>query len=96
MDDETDTKGMIDYAWDHALISDKLYHSIKNCNFSSDNLTTPCTNGLAAYYEVYNIIDMYSLYTPTCVNRNTTSRQRRMIDGIAPNLLSKFVSHRGS
>ncbi|KAJ8618564.1 hypothetical protein MRB53_014750 [Persea americana] len=88
MDDGTDTKGMIDYAWDHAVISDTLYHTIKkNCNFSDYNLTTTCNDAIDEYYEVYNIIDMYSLYAPTCVSPNGASRQRRMIDGIAPSNL---------
>lgn len=94
MDDKTDTKGMIDYAWDHAVISDKLYNTIKkNCNFSDNNLTTTCNKAIDEYYKVYDIIDMYSLYTPKCVNPNGASRQRRMIDGIAP---SNLVSYRGS
>lgn len=39
LDDETDTTGMIDYAWGHALISDVLYKSIKpNCDFSKKKL----------------------------------------------------------
>ena len=94
MDDGTDTKGMIDYAWDHAVISDTLYHTIKkNCDFSDNNLTTTCHAAIGEYFEVYNIIDMYSLYAPKCVNPNGVSRQRRMIDGIAP---SNLVSCRGS
>ncbi|XXG60361.1 hypothetical protein AAC387_Pa04g2288 [Persea americana] len=88
MDDGTDTKGMIDYAWDHAVISDTLYHTIKkNCDFSDNNLTTTCHAAIGEYFEVYNIIDMYSLYAPKCVNPNGVSRQRRMIDGIAPSNL---------
>ncbi|KAJ8618563.1 hypothetical protein MRB53_014749 [Persea americana] len=88
MDDGTDTKGMIDYAWDHAVISDTLYHTIKkNCNFSDNNLTTTCHEAIDEYFEVYEIIDMYSLYAPKCVNPNGVSRQRRMIDGIAPSNL---------
>ncbi|GKV11055.1 hypothetical protein SLEP1_g22341 [Rubroshorea leprosula] len=89
MDDETDQIGMIDYAWDHAVISDRVYQEIKtNCNFSMENLTDSCNNALSEYYKVYTIIDMYSLYTPTCVNSNgSTIGQRR---GIAPKKLSKF------
>ncbi|GLT96631.1 hypothetical protein SLE2022_142390 [Rubroshorea leprosula] len=92
MDDETDQIGMIDYAWDHAVISDRVYQEIKtNCNFSMENLTDSCNNALSEYYNVYTIIDMYSLYTPTCVNSNgSTIGQRPVIRGIAPKKLSKF------
>ncbi|XP_055806554.1 serine carboxypeptidase-like 34 isoform X2 [Solanum dulcamara] len=71
MDDETDQKGMIDYAWDHAVISDHLYHSIKRvCNFSLKLVGDDCDNLLNQYFAVYKILDMYSLYAPKCVNTN--------------------------
>ncbi|CAN4105495.1 unnamed protein product [Withania somnifera] len=71
MDDETDQKGMIDYAWDHAVISDHLYRSIKRvCNFSLKHLGNDCDDLLNQYFAVYKILDMYSLYAPKCVNSN--------------------------
>ncbi|KAJ8505232.1 hypothetical protein OPV22_006118 [Ensete ventricosum] len=67
MDAETDIRGMVDYAWHHALISDRVYHNIKtSCNFSAVVPTQECSEALQQYYEVYQIIDMYSLYTPRC------------------------------
>ncbi|XP_074285566.1 serine carboxypeptidase-like 34 [Silene latifolia] len=92
LDDETDQTGMVDYAWDHAVISDKVYQDIKsNCNFKSNNLSVACNNALNEYFLVYNIIDMYSLYAPTCVEKSSTStRQRSAINGAAPHLFSKF------
>ena len=93
MDDETDQIGMVDYAWDHAVISDRVYHNIKiKCNFSSEQPTPDCNEALFYYFEVYRIIDMYSLYTPSCVSNSSSSRQRLAIQGIAPHMLSKFVS----
>ncbi|XP_049364516.1 serine carboxypeptidase-like 34 [Solanum verrucosum] len=71
MDDETDQKGMIDYAWDHAVISDHLYDSIKRvCNFSLKPVGDDCDNLLNQYFAVYKILDMYNLYAPNCVNSN--------------------------
>ncbi|KAI6669446.1 hypothetical protein NL676_004331 [Syzygium grande] len=59
--------GRIDYAWGHALISVDLYILIKaKCDFSNQNLTNDCFNALLEYYKLYGIIDMYSLYSPTC------------------------------
>jgi serine carboxypeptidase-like clade II len=95
MDDETDTNGMIDYAWDHAVISDELYHSIKiHCNFSLEETSDTCNRLLDDYYDVYDIIDMYSLYVPTCVENNTTGRSQRShwIKGAGPAIKPKFVS----
>ncbi|KAK3030573.1 hypothetical protein RJ639_039451 [Escallonia herrerae] len=92
MDDETDQKGLIDYAWDHAVISDQLYEDLKReCNFSKDNLSDGCNTALGQYFDVYKYIDMYSLYTPMCVdNSSSSSRQLQVIQGTAPGLFSKF------
>ncbi|KAG9158316.1 hypothetical protein Leryth_000438 [Lithospermum erythrorhizon] len=91
LNDETDQKGMIDYAWDHAVISDKLYEDIKKtCDFSTKNLTDICTQNLNKYYDVYSIMDMYSLYAPFCAEANSTSRRLPVIQGIAPHLFSKI------
>ncbi|GMP92408.1 hypothetical protein CsSME_00042648 [Camellia sinensis var. sinensis] len=94
LDDETDQRGMIDYAWDHAVISDRLYADVKSkCNFSDPNLPNDCHNSLNKYFDVYKIIDMYSLYSPTCVNStSSTTRKLPTIQGIAPQLFSKIVS----
>ncbi|XP_061362710.1 serine carboxypeptidase-like 34 [Gastrolobium bilobum] len=93
MDDETDQKGMIDYAWDHGVISDGLYHDIKTkCNFSLANQTKDCSNELNKYFKVYNVIDMYSLYTPLCLSNSSTSNRREapVIEGVSPHSFSKF------
>lgn len=94
LDDETDQKGMIDYAWDHAVISDGLYHNITTaCNFSHPNQTSDCSAELNKYFDVYKIIDMYSLYTPRCFSNNSSSRKETpAIKGTAPQAFSKIVS----
>jgi len=95
MDDDTDQTGMVDYAWDHAVISDQVYYNIKKtCNFSDEPVTKACSDALDQYFAVYDIIDMYSLYVPVCVSKNTSSSSRRRypIKGVAPKLFSKYVS----
>lgn len=91
MDDDTDQTGMVEYAWDHAVISDQVYNDIKkNCNFSQENTTKACNDAVDKYFAVYDIIDMYSLYTPTCVqNSSSSSRRSLMINGVAPKHFSK-------
>lgn len=96
MDDETDQRGMIDYAWDHAVISDGLYHDIKTtCNFSVSKPSNSCNTFLDKYFDVYNIIDMYSLYTSTCPDSNFSTTPVPVpvpvIRGLAPLLFSHFV-----
>lgn len=95
LDDETDQEGMIDYAWDHAVISDALYHEIKRkCDFKNANLSTDCNHALDKYFDVYRIIDMYSLYSPTCVDSNfsTISKPFSHVKGDAPRLIFNIVS----
>ncbi|XP_047965395.1 serine carboxypeptidase-like 34 [Salvia hispanica] len=73
-DSETDQNGMIDYAWHRAVISDGLYEEIKkNCNFKLQIVSNECNSPFQKYIEVYNIIDIYSLYTPTRVDNNYTT-----------------------
>jgi len=92
---------MIDYAWDHAVISDEVYNNVKSkCNFKLKDETDDCKDALNEYFAVYELIDMYSLYSPDCVENSTvvegnTRRKRRqlpLIQGSAPHLFSKFVS----
>ncbi|XWS63300.1 hypothetical protein CRYUN_Cryun06bG0083500 [Craigia yunnanensis] len=91
LDDETDQTGMVDYAWDHAVISDRVYNHVKiKCNFSMAKPSEDCNRALNAYFKVYRIIDMYSLYAPSCVSNSSNSRQRLAIQGIAPQIFSKF------
>ncbi|KAH7858680.1 hypothetical protein Vadar_026648 [Vaccinium darrowii] len=92
LDDETDQTGMVDYAWDHAVISDRVYKDLKsNCNFSLPNPSDDCNRALNEYFDVYKIIDMYSLYSPTCVDSNSSNtRQQPVTHGIAPHLFSKI------
>ncbi|XP_021910645.1 serine carboxypeptidase-like 34 [Carica papaya] len=96
LDDETDQKGMIDYAWDHAVISDRVYADVKkHCDFSQSETGKHCDVALGHYFQVYRIIDMYSLYSPKCVDSNFTlthkSRQLPLVRGhVAPRLFSKF------
>ncbi|KAL5543223.1 hypothetical protein UlMin_010933 [Ulmus minor] len=98
LDDETDQIGMIDYAWDHAVISDSLYESIKSkCNFSTPNISNECDKLQDDYLKVYKIIDMYSLYSPDCVNSNfsfttkTGLQTRPLVKGLnSHKLSSKF------
>nr|GMD32714.1 serine carboxypeptidase-like 34 [Ipomoea batatas] len=94
LDDESDQTGMIDYAWDHAVISDRLRDDIKAaCNFSSTTSSAECDAQINNFYSAYNIIDMYSLYTPTCVETNSTTATKKsvpVVRGIAPHLFSKM------
>lgn len=92
LDEESDETGRIEYAWDHAVISDELLWKIKEkCNFSMENPTEECDKAMGEYLTVYRIIDMYSLYTPRCFTSNFSSSSAAP-SATAPARVSKFVS----
>ncbi|KAL6562149.1 Serine carboxypeptidase-like 31 [Orobanche gracilis] len=69
-DDAEDWRGYVDYAWSHAIVTDETHKTIiESCDFhSADPLNnTNCSNAMDEVYRQYNEIDVYSLYTPTCI-----------------------------
>lgn len=69
INDETDTKGLVEFAWSHAIISDQLYVRInKECDFLHGHLTLQCSEALKGFMEAYADIDIYSIYSPVCLN----------------------------
>ncbi|MCO5606827.1 hypothetical protein L7F22_061018 [Adiantum nelumboides] len=77
LDNYYDNVGLIEYWWDHALISDTSYHDIlAACDFHKANLSATCTHLINNVFEhELGDIDPYSIYTPVCL---TQSRSRRL------------------
>lgn len=76
LDSYYDNVGLIEYWWDHALISDNSYRDILTaCDFHKANLSATC-NHLIDYAFEHELgdIDPYSIYTPVCIN-STQSRR---------------------
>ncbi|CAA7015601.1 unnamed protein product [Microthlaspi erraticum] len=72
-DDEYDFKGILDYAWSHAVIPDNLYDTAKrNCNFKFSNWSEPCIIAMKTVFRKYEEIDIYNIYAPKC-NTNSSS-----------------------
>nr|XP_043630085.1 serine carboxypeptidase 1-like [Erigeron canadensis] len=71
IDDETCLKGLYDYMWSHAMISDATHDAIlKYCNFSSDSLSELCGNITEKAFDEMGDIDLYNIYAPICLNPN--------------------------
>ncbi|KAK6946142.1 Peptidase S10, serine carboxypeptidase [Dillenia turbinata] len=65
IDYETGWKGLFDYFWTHALISDEINEGInKNCNFSSPATETKECD--AILYQINTGIFIYDIYAPFC------------------------------
>ncbi|KAM7278269.1 hypothetical protein ACFE04_005403 [Oxalis oulophora] len=68
IDDITGTKGMYDYFWTHALISDEANNKInKNCDYTSGNLSSACDNATNDAAQEMGDIDIYNIYAPICL-----------------------------
>ncbi|KAG2701806.1 hypothetical protein I3760_06G060600 [Carya illinoinensis] len=87
LDAEADNEGAVDYAWSHAVISDRLYHDIKSkCNFKIQS--DGCDAAFSELYAEYDGIDIYSIYTPICVNGSIAQHYISGIDGWHRKILS--------
>ncbi|KAJ8448051.1 hypothetical protein Cgig2_028927 [Carnegiea gigantea] len=89
--DPDDLRGMVDYAWSHAVVSDETYNIIKEkCDFnSSDVYSNPdCKQGLDDMLTQYNEIDIYSLYTSVCDANSTSSGSINSMLKTSPKMVS--------
>ncbi|CAN6206326.1 unnamed protein product [Urochloa humidicola] len=75
INDGTDTKGMYDYFWTHALISDEASEGIsKYCNFSDGAADSDkCDAAVSEADEALQDIDIYNIYAPNCDNAGLVS-----------------------
>lgn len=67
-DDYYDTKGLLEYAWSHAVISDQLYEKAKQmCDFKSFFWSNECNSAMSQVFAQYEEIDIYNIYAPKCL-----------------------------
>ncbi|XP_010279512.1 PREDICTED: serine carboxypeptidase-like 40 isoform X2 [Nelumbo nucifera] len=80
INDETDQKGMYDYAWTHALSSDETNIAInKYCNFSESELewSDECINSTNEAFMNEVLIDIYNIYGSQCFSSNLTEKPKK-------------------
>ena len=94
IDASSDDRGLADYAWDHAIISDELYGAIKKeCTFPEDGEETgPCNQAWNEFFGSMRNIDIYSLYTPACTD--TLANASRTPSAAASSSSKLAVRHR--
>ncbi|KAI7999550.1 Serine carboxypeptidase-like 31 [Camellia lanceoleosa] len=74
--DAEDWKGLVDYAWSHAVVSDETHETIRmSCDFNSNNTwsNNDCCQAVDEVLRQYKEIDIYSLYTSVCIGNSTSS-----------------------
>lgn len=81
MNDETDSKGMYEFFWSHALISDEAIEGIRRfCNFSllGYSRSPRCQQALELVGGIFGqSINLYNIYGPPCASGNLTAVPRR-------------------
>lgn len=66
-DNYYDTKGLVEYAWSHAVVSDQVYNQANQvCNFRLNNWSNACDDVVDTIYNEYKDIDIYNIYAPKC------------------------------
>ncbi|KAJ0041992.1 hypothetical protein Pint_17225 [Pistacia integerrima] len=83
INDQTDTLGIVDYAWSHGIISDKLYQSLKaDCeDFKLPHTSSRCNDQLKAFFDAFSGIDIFNIYSPVCVlNFSATTNSSNLED----------------
>ncbi|GFQ02240.1 serine carboxypeptidase-like 33 [Phtheirospermum japonicum] len=86
-----DYKGIVEYAWSHAVISDENYYKARaTCDFKRVIWSNECVSAMDMLWAQYSEIDIYNIYAPSCLLNQTTSTSFPA----AENGFSKRVSRR--
>lgn len=87
--DAEDWRGLVDYAWSHAVISDETHKIIReNCDFDGDTWSNKkCTQAVDEVLRQYKEIDIYSLYTSVCIGDTASSN-----NGLMQGMMMKHTS----
>ncbi|XP_071707329.1 serine carboxypeptidase-like 31 [Rutidosis leptorrhynchoides] len=88
-----DWKGLVDYAWSHAVVSDETHKTIReSCDFNSHNPwgNIVCNDAVGEVLRQYKEIDIYSLYTSVCI-ANSASSDNKALRVMLKNSTSKMM-----
>ncbi|KAG9452702.1 hypothetical protein H6P81_005606 [Aristolochia fimbriata] len=80
--DGHDWRGLVDYAWSHAVVSDETHQLIRDsCDFDSNDTwnNDSCSKGVDEVLNQYKQIDIYSLYTSICISNSSAKGDKTML-----------------
>ncbi|KAJ3683831.1 hypothetical protein LUZ60_014058 [Juncus effusus] len=93
INDATDTAGIFDYFWTHALISDETINVIhKNCNFSIDNGGPTCSSALDGSDTDVGNINIYDIYAPLCTATSPKTPSIENFDPCTDNYVDAYLN----
>ncbi|CAN6443975.1 unnamed protein product [Victoria cruziana] len=94
LNDLTDDKGMYDYFWTHALISDEIIDAIHKTCYPS--LTTQqydeCNNAQSAAWNLIEALDVYNIYAPLCDVNSTNKYSLTNFDPCTDLYVEKYLN----
>ncbi|KZV29254.1 serine carboxypeptidase II-3-like [Dorcoceras hygrometricum] len=93
IDSEDQRKGVYDFLWTHALISDEIHQGIiENCNMSyGANVTQVCLDYVTQAYLARGPIYQYDIYAPLCSSSSNSSWVPRF-DPCSGNYVSVYLN----
>ncbi|XVE49169.1 hypothetical protein DITRI_Ditri01bG0060700 [Diplodiscus trichospermus] len=92
IDSETSYRGMYDFFWTHALISDEVHEGItSSCNFSSPKNSEDCDHYDGEVGKHLSNIDIYNIYAPLCLS-NKTQRDYCGFDPCSENYVDFYLN----
>ncbi|KAG5573963.1 hypothetical protein H5410_063729 [Solanum commersonii] len=72
--DYYDYKGILEYAWSHAILYDSEYQKAKQvCDFKVSNWSDACYDAMQVLWDKYKEIDIYNIYGPKCLVNTSSS-----------------------
>ncbi|XP_020080034.1 serine carboxypeptidase-like 34 [Ananas comosus] len=99
MDDQTDQKGLAEYAWVNGIIPDWVYSDVldycNNFDNESDSHSVVCSLGMSEIYDCYNPINIYNIHSPVCTNNNSSTAANRRPPSKPGSNRSFFFKYRG-
>jgi serine carboxypeptidase-like clade II len=96
-DDYYDYKGIVEYAWSHAVISDEQYDKAKQvCDFKQFRWSNECFQAMDQLFHDYSEIDIFNIYAPACRLNGTSTETKNGPESLTKvnilNLMSQIYS----
>ncbi|GAB2216526.1 hypothetical protein Droror1_Dr00024301 [Drosera rotundifolia] len=99
INDETDSPGMYEYWWTHALISDQAHDMImQQCDFSPNATfqTEACLSAAYLAEKTFEDINIYNIYASFCENdslsTNYHNRSLKVFDECSDNYVENYMN----
>lgn len=82
-DDFYDSRGLLEYAWSHAVISNQVYDQASiACDFKHLDWPVDCQKAMNLVFKEYKKIDIYNIYAPTCLKNKTSALAEDLVEKV--------------